>query len=149
MTDTQATTQITISSKLQTRRTFIQTMLGLIAAGWAGWVTQGVLFPAPSMQAGQVKFALAELPVGAVKPIAYTGKPAIVLRDKEGVTAFSLICTHLGCTVQWQEGKQQFFCPCHDGYYDRNGDVISGPPPMPLEQLQAKIVGDEVVVGEV
>jgi len=71
-----------------------------------------------------------------------------VMRDKEGVTAFSLICTHLGCTVQWQEGKQQFFCPCHDGYYDRNGDVISGPPPMPLEQLQAKIVGDEVVVGE-
>ena len=145
---TDATTPITAPSKLQTRRAFIQTMLGLIAAGWAGWVTQGVLFPAPSTQAGQVKLALAELPVGAVKPITYGGKPVIVMRDKEGVTAFSLICTHLGCTVQWQEGKQQFFCPCHDGYYDRNGDVVSGPPPMPLEQLQAKIVGDEVVVGE-
>jgi cytochrome b6-f complex iron-sulfur subunit len=135
-------------SKLQTRRAFIQTMLGLIAAGWAGWVTQGVLFPAPSTQAEQVKLALAELPVGAVKTITYAGKPAIVMRSSEGVTAFSLICTHLGCTVQWQEGKQQFVCPCHDGYYDRNGDVVSGPPPMPLEQLQAKIVGSEVVVAE-
>jgi Rieske Fe-S protein len=135
-------------SKLQTRRAFIQTMLGLIAAGWAGCVTQGVLFPALSAQAGQVKLALAELPVGAVKPILYAGKPAIVMRDKEGVTAFSLICTHLGCTVQWREGKQEFYCPCHDGVFDRNGDVVSGPPPMPLEQLQAKIVGDEVVVGE-
>ena len=145
---TDATTQITASSKLQTRRAFIQTMLGLIAAGWAGWVTQGILFPALSTQAGQVRLALAELPAGAVKAITYGGKPAIVMRDKEGVTAFSLICTHLGCTVQWQEGKQQFYCPCHDGVYDRNGDVLSGPPPMPLEQLQAKIVGDEVVVGE-
>ena len=135
-------------SKLQTRRAFIKTMLGLIAAGWAGCVTQGVLFPALSAQAGQVKLALAELPVGAVKPILYAGKPAIVMRDKEGVTAFSLICTHLGCTVQWREGKQEFYCPCHDGVFDRNGDVVSGPPPMPLEQLQAKIVGDEVVVGE-
>ena len=135
-------------SKLQTRRAFIQTMLGLIAAGWAGCVTQGVLFPALSAQAGQVKLALAELPDGAVKPILYAGKPAIVMRDKEGVTAFSLICTHLGCTVQWREGKQEFYCPCHDGVFDRNGDVVSGPPPMPLEQLQAKIVGDEVVVGE-
>lgn len=135
-------------SKLQTRRAFIQTMLGLVAAGWAGWVTQGVLFPAPRAQAGQVKFALAELPIGAVKAITYEGKPAIVLRDKEGVTAFSLICTHLGCTVQWRESKQEFFCPCHDGYFDRNGDVLSGPPPMPLEQLQAKVVGEQVVVGE-
>ena len=145
---TDATIQVTIPSKLQTRRAFIQAMLGLIAAGWAGWVTQGVLFPAPSTQAEQIRLALTDLPVGAVKAITYAGKPAIVMRSSEGATAFSLICTHLGCTVQWQEGKQQFFCPCHDGYYDRNGDVVSGPPPMPLEQLQAKIVGSEVVVGE-
>jgi cytochrome b6-f complex iron-sulfur subunit len=141
-------TVVEFPSKLQSRRAFIQTLLGLITAGWAGWFAQGMLFPAPRVQTGQVKFALAELAVGAVKPISYQGKPAIVLRDKEGVTALSLICTHLGCTVRWQEGKQQFFCPCHDGYYDRNGDVISGPPPMPLEQLQAKIVAEEVVVGE-
>ncbi|MEW5717578.1 MAG: Rieske (2Fe-2S) protein [Chloroflexota bacterium] len=135
-------------SKLQTRRAFIQTMLGLVAAGWAGWVTQGILFPAPRAQTGQVKLALAELPIGAVKAITYEGKPALVLRDKEGVTALSLVCTHQGCIVQWREGKQEFYCPCHDGLFDRNGDVISGPPPMPLEQLQAKIVGDEVVIGE-
>jgi cytochrome b6-f complex iron-sulfur subunit len=145
---TDATTQITVPSKLQTRRAFIQTMLGLVAAGWAGWVTQGVLFPAPRAQTGQVKLALAELPVGAVKAITYEGKPALVLRDREGVIALSLVCTHQGCIVQWREGKQEFYCPCHDGLFDRNGDVLGGPPPMPLEQFPAKIVGDQVVIGE-
>lgn len=135
-------------SKLQTRRAFLQTLLGLVAAGWAGWVTQGILFPAPRAQTGQVKLALAELPIGANKHITYEGKPALVLRDKEGVTAFSLVCTHQGCIVQWRESKQDFFCPCHDGYFDRNGDVVAGPPPMPLEQFPAKIIGNEVVVGE-
>lgn len=143
---TQATTEF--PSKLQTRRAFLQTLLGLIAAGWAGWIAQGFLFPAPRAQTGQVKFPLAELPIGGAKRITYEGKPAIVLRDKEGVTALSLVCTHQGCIVQWREGKQEFYCPCHDGLFDRNGDVLGGPPPMPLEQFQAKIIGDEVVVGE-
>ncbi len=147
MTDTHAQTA-PLPSKLQSRRNFVQAFLGLVAAGWAGWVTQGVAFPPPRTQAGQVKLALAELPVGGTKPITYEGKPALVLRSTEGVTAFSLICTHLGCTVQWQEGKQQFFCPCHDGMFDRDGDVLSGPPPMPLEQLPVKIVGNDVLIGD-
>ncbi|MCX7838691.1 MAG: Rieske (2Fe-2S) protein [Anaerolineae bacterium] len=145
MTDT---TVPTTTSTLQTRRAFLQTLLGLVAAGWAGWIAQGFLFPAPRVQTGQVKFSIAELPIGGAKRITYEGKPAIVLRDKEGVTAFSLVCTHQGCIVQWREGKQEFYCPCHDGYFDRNGDVIAGPPPMPLEQFPAKIIGNEVVVGE-
>lgn len=141
-------TRTEFPSILQTRRAFLQTLLGLLAAGWAGWITQGFLFPAPRVQTGQVKFALAELPIGGAKRITYEGKPAIVLRDREGVTALSLVCTHQGCIVQWREGKQDFYCPCHDGYFDRNGDVVAGPPPMPLEQFQAKIIGDQVVVGE-
>lgn len=136
------------SSKLQSRRNFIQGVLGIIAAAWAGWITQGVVFPAPSATTGQVKLALNDVPMGGVKPIIYEGKPALVMRTTEGVIALSLICTHLGCTVQWQEGKQQFYCPCHDGIFDRDGGVISGPPPMPLEQLTVKVTGNEIVIGE-
>lgn len=123
-------------------------MLGVIGAAWAGWVAQGIVFPAPRATPGQIKLALSDVPVGGTKPITYEGKPALVLRTSEGVTALSLICTHLGCAVQWREGKQEFYCPCHDGFFDRDGGVVSGPPPMPLEALPVKVSGNEIVIGE-
>jgi cytochrome b6-f complex iron-sulfur subunit len=135
-------------SVLQSRRAFIRTCLGLLAAGWAGFLVQGRLFPTAQAEARPVEIPLAELPVGGSKPIAYEGRPALVMRTAEGVTALSLICTHLGCTVRWQEGKQQFYCPCHDGRFDRDGDVIAGPPPIPLERLPVKVFPDKVIVGE-
>ena len=123
-------------------------MLGIIGAAWAGWVAQGIVFPAPRATTGQIKLALNDVPVGGTKPITYEGKPALVMRTTEGVTALSMICTHLGCTVQWREGKQEFYCPCHDGLFDRDGGVISGPPPMPLEALPVKVTGNEILIGE-
>ncbi len=150
MTHSQPTTgtSIPLPSKLQSRRAFLQTGLGLLLAGWAGWLTQGVLFPPVRAEARPVEIPLADLPVGGSKPITYEGRPALVMRTAEGVIALSLICTHLGCTVQWQEGKQQFYCPCHDGRFDRDGDVIAGPPPLPLERLPVKVVESKIIVGE-
>lgn len=149
MTHEQTTTSLPIApGRLQSRRTFIQACLGLLAAGWAGWLAQQSLFPARRTAAGPVTIPLAELPVGGTRAITYAGKPALVMRTTEGVTALSLVCTHLGCTVQWQSGKQQFYCPCHDGYFDRDGEVIAGPPPLPLEQLPVKVAGDSVIIGE-
>jgi Rieske Fe-S protein len=95
-----------------------------------------------------VTFALSELPVGGVKTIPYGGVKAMVIRTPQSVRAFSLICTHLGCTVEWQADKQEFYCPCHDGRYDQFGEVIAGPPPVPLEEFPVKVSGDQVVVGE-
>lgn len=48
-------------------------------------------------------------------------------------------CTHLGCTVRWQEDTNHFACPCHAGFFTREGEVISGPPPRPLRQVEAKV----------
>jgi len=136
-------------SKLQSRRSFIQAGLAMIAAGWAGWFTQGIVFPAPRAESKPVEIPLNELAIGASRPITYEGKPALVMRTSEGVTALSMICTHLGCTVQYQEARQRFYCPCHDGVFDRDGDVVSGPVPIPLEQLPVKVLNDKVIVGEV
>ena len=120
----------------------------MLAAGWAGWLTQGALFPAAKTETKPVEIALAELPVGGTRAITYEGKPALVMRTADGVSALSLVCTHLGCIVQWQQAKEQFYCPCHAGYFDRNGDVLSGPPPLPLERLPVKLQADKVIVGE-
>ena len=62
------------------------------------------------------------------------------------VRAFSAICTHLGCTVQWHPEEKKFICPCHQGIYDFNGNVLSGPPPRPLEKLPVKLRDGQVLV---
>lgn len=61
--------------------------------------------------------------------------------------AISNICTHLGCRVRWISEKQQFYCPCHVGIFDKQGYVISGPPPRPLDRYELKIENDQLFIG--
>ncbi len=136
-------------SAFVSRRRFIQLGVGAVCAAWAGTVLQTQLFPSTTSTAAKpVAFPLSDLPIGSAKPIAYAGSPAIVLRTAESIKAFSLVCTHLSCTVEWQPGSREFYCPCHDGRYDEFGEVLAGPPPVPLEALAVKVDGDTVIVGE-
>jgi cytochrome b6-f complex iron-sulfur subunit len=95
-----------------------------------------------------VEFLLAELPIGGSKTFQYGSLPAIAIRTPESIRAFSLICTHLGCTVEWQTGQRSFYCPCHDGRFDEFGEVSAGPPPVPLESLPVQMNGEQIIVGE-
>ena len=61
--------------------------------------------------------------------------------------AFTAICTHLNCTVQYRADLDHIWCACHDGHYDINGKNISGPPPRPLEQYVVNVRGDDIVVS--
>ncbi|MFZ5856950.1 MAG: ubiquinol-cytochrome c reductase iron-sulfur subunit [Chloroflexota bacterium] len=138
-------------SVFQTRRQFIQLGLATMGAAWLGTFLQWRLFPSASaaQEAQPVSFPLADLPVGGTKAITYGGVPTLVMRTPESLRAFSLICTHLGCTVEWQANKKEFYCPCHDGRFDEFGDVLAGPPPIPLEQIPVRVEGETVTVGEV
>jgi len=62
-----------------------------------------------------------------------------VLRRGEKVTVFSPICTHMGCNVAWNSEAGEFHCPCHGGKYNKEGEVIAGPPPEPLRQFPNKV----------
>jgi cytochrome b6-f complex iron-sulfur subunit len=136
-------------SPFATRRRFIQAGIGLVGAAWAGTLIQSRLFPeATAAGAKPVEIPLAELPLGGVKLISYGATPVTVMRTAEGVRAFSMVCTHLGCIVRWEDDKQEFYCPCHDGRFDQFGEVLAGPPPVPLEQIAARLEGEKVVVGE-
>ena len=55
-------------------------------------------------------------------------------------------CTHLGCAYHWQADLNQFVCPCHAGVYAKDGIVMAGPPPRPLDQLEATVVDGMVEV---
>ena len=63
----------------------------------------------------------------------------ILRKDDGSVRVFSNLCTHLACQVNWDPDNQEYKCPCHDGFYDINGLVISGPPPRPLDEFKTKI----------
>ncbi len=90
---------------------------------------------------------LRQFPVGARVTVAIGGRPVEVLRTREGVTARSLLCTHQGCEVAWDEGARVYACPCHEGTFDADGRPKAGPPPKPLATLSARVEGDVVLVG--
>ncbi len=139
----------TQSSPFVSRRRLILGGMAAVAAAWAGTAVQSLLFPGTSTAAAKpVTFPLAELPVGGARPITYGATPALVVRTPESIRCFSLVCTHLGCLVQWQEGSKEFYCPCHDGRFDQFGEVLAGPPPLPLEQIPVRVEGETVIVGE-
>lgn len=60
--------------------------------------------------------------------------------------ALSNICTHLGCRVRWVADQGRFFCPCHNGVFDKNGNVVSGPPPRPLDRYEVKIENNQLFI---
>jgi Rieske Fe-S protein len=70
-----------------------------------------------------------------------TRKERVIFIDREGdgYRALSATCTHLGCRVSWQREAQQFRCPCHGGVFDREGRVLAGPPPAPLQRVNLRV----------
>jgi cytochrome b6-f complex iron-sulfur subunit len=96
-----------------------------------------------------VRLPLSEVPVGSAKMFRYEGKPSVAIRlNEKTVRALSAVCTHLGCIVKWDGAKQQLVCPCHVAAFDSNGNVVGGPAPRPLPSINAKIVQDEIIIGE-
>lgn len=87
---------------------------------------------------------------GVVFP--FGSKPALLVRTAEGeFKAFSAVCTHLECTVQYKADVSQIWCACHNGFYDLSGNVASGPPPRPLDSYTVAVRGEpgreEIVVS--
>ncbi|MCJ7830276.1 MAG: ubiquinol-cytochrome c reductase iron-sulfur subunit, partial [Desulfobacterales bacterium] len=74
--------------------------------------------------------------------------PVLVSRSPDGrrMVVFSSNCTHLGCTVRWDEDKQLFLCACHGGAFAPDGTVKSGPPPRPLDRRAYKIADGALLV---
>ncbi len=77
-------------------------------------------------------------PMGSHTVLTYI--PAIVIHDPKGLRAISLVCTHLGCTVE--ESNFGFTCPCHGSRYDQEGGVEKGPAKLNLKKLRVEQVED-------
>ena len=89
-----------------------------------------------------------EIPVGEGVAIPFGRYPALVIHTDEGFRAYSAVCTHFACICKWDEEDQVIHCPCHEGYFEPyEGEVISGPPPLPLAKIPLSIIDGEIFIG--
>jgi cytochrome b6-f complex iron-sulfur subunit len=135
------------------RRDFLNILLGTGFIAWLGALFFPVFKYLEPPEVEEVK--VSNVKVGAVddmekdsgKIIKFGNKPVIVIRKKNGdYVAFSAVCTHLDCIVQFRKDYNQIYCACHNGRYDLNGRVASGPPPAPLQKYAVTIKDNEVIV---
>ena len=88
------------------------------------------------------------LPAASVLMFKFGWQPAMLIHHADGTwSAFSAVCTHLGCTVQYQPELHRIHCACHGGVYDdRTGANVSGPPPRPLRRYEVKLAADGGII---
>ena len=101
----------------------------------------------PALSTDQVAVPLSDLPEGRRHVVMLGENPVEVLRSGDSVTALMLRCTHMGCVVRWNAEYRIYVCPCHDGRYDAEGRVLSGPPPGPLHTVRVSIQKGRAVLG--
>ncbi len=101
--------------------------------------------------AGTVTLPLkaAEVKPNSGQIFKFGSRPGILIRTSAGeLRAFSAVCTHLNCTVQYRGDLGQIWCACHNGHFDLNGKNVEGPPPRPLDAFVVNVRGDQIVVSK-
>jgi cytochrome b6-f complex iron-sulfur subunit len=131
-----------IKSTETDRRGFLWIMGGLLLGTFVATANAVVryLMPPPKQKlAKELRIPTAQIPLGSSLVVEYKGSPVILVNSGGGVSAYSAVCTHLGCLVKWVSGEKIFYCPCHAGKFDLSGKVIAGPAPEPLHKIDIEV----------
>ena len=137
------------------RRAFLRSLLnGGVLALFGATLYPIARYLAPprggeSSVSSAVAAKVGELATNTAKIFRFGNRPGILIHTpQDELKAFSAVCTHLNCTVQYDEDAGIIWCACHNGKYDLNGQVISGPPPRPLDAYQVNVRGEEIIVSK-
>ncbi len=138
------------------RRDFVDVLLGAGFLGMAVWMLYPVaryLVPPregqPTVASVTLPWKPSELKVNTGRIFRFGSQPGILVKTSAGeLRAFTAVCTHLNCTVQYREDRQDIWCACHNGVYDLNGKNVSGPPPRPLDPYNVFVKADQIVVSK-
>ncbi len=140
----------------RSRRGFLNRLLETSVGG----LLVAVLYPAMRYlvppRSGESAVASVTLPVEPEDVASNSGqifkfgsRPGILIRTPLGeLRAFSAVCTHLGCTVQYRPDLRHIWCACHNGHFDLNGMNVGGPPPSPLDRYVVNVRRGRVVVSK-
>lgn len=136
------------------RRHFLEIFLGAgVLASLASFlypVLRYVIPPAKSDLGANTVLAakVGDLAANSGKIFRFGGHPALLINTgNEKYLAFTAVCTHLGCTVEYRPDLHEIWCPCHNGKYDLHGRNISGPPPRPLTEFDVHLQGNDIYVS--
>ncbi len=138
-----------------TRRGFLNFLISFSSIG----LVAAILYPIisflkpPKQTEVEVTSVLAcklpEIEKDGFKIIRFGNKPVILIRTAEDkLVAYSAVCTHLDCTVQYRKDMGTMWCACHNGKYDLTGRNISGPPPRPLDPFVVTLKGEEIYISK-
>jgi len=150
------------------RRRFVAAVFGAVGAAVAGlvgvplagffalpalrrserrWLEVG---PIADFAEGQISKVLAKPLVAQVWPHE-TRQVALYVQNQGGgkFTLYHIHCTHVGCPVRWNAPAGRFFSPCHGGVFDKDGRVLAGPPPRPLDRHEYKIDNGVLYAGRI
>jgi cytochrome b6-f complex iron-sulfur subunit len=138
-----------------TRKRFVDWLLGTSAGGFVAAVFYPVIryiippeLPESAVNSVTLSFPPSDMPANSGRIFKFGNKPGILVETPSGeLRAFSAICTHLDCTVQFREDLGHIWCACHNGHYDLNGINIAGPPPRPLDRSDVNVRGNQIVVS--
>lgn len=160
-------TQLTQNVESLSRRSFLKTAIGLLngmtalllAAPGLGFLLTPVFRKGSSawIKLGSAAAFSSTEPMKAT--FKYVSEAGYTRAEKTGfvwvtpeadgenpLTVLSAVCSHTGCNVAWQTDEQKFVCPCHEGRYTINGEVVSGPPPRPLTKLATRIENGQLFI---
>jgi cytochrome b6-f complex iron-sulfur subunit len=137
-----------------TRRAFLKWLI----AAFGAVSLAGVLYPIvrflkpPASVAGAIGQVVkvgdaSSFPAGQLTPVVVNGKPAAVQNLGGKLTVYSLVCTHLGCTVGITDDS--FRCPCHGSEFSPTGTVTHGPATLPLPFYRSQVQNGSVLVGPI
>ncbi|WP_051360913.1 ubiquinol-cytochrome c reductase iron-sulfur subunit [Desulfuromonas sp. TF] len=133
------------------RRGFVNLAATILVLGIGGAVTQIGRFLKPNVLYEPSKVfkigALSRFPIGSRTVIG--GRGIEIVREKDGIHAISLVCTHLGCLVKPVNNNPDvgYTCPCHGSHFTLKGDVLGGPAPknLPWYEIYMDHMGSLVV----
>lgn len=151
------------------RRRALSIMIGAIVAGWSTAVAGlSGYFISSTLRLGKSskEILLGDLTIYGEKFRAVrmrvrvddgwyrrVERQTVFIRADKGNPAnpivLSATCSHLGCTVAWDESRGdrgEFVCPCHGGRFGPDGKVLGGPPPTDLTRIQAELRGGDVYI---
>ena len=81
----------------------------------------------------------ADLAPGDARVTKYNGEKLALYKDEQGeLHAVSPVCTHLKCSVAWNNAEQSWDCPCHGSRFSYEGKVLTGPADHDLEKIEIK-----------
>lgn len=100
---------------------------GNMASQYLDWITASDLKNTADLEAGD----------GGILSLGL--RKVAVYRDYDNtLQAFSAVCPHMGCVVQWNQDEKSFDCPCHGSRFATDGTVLNGPAKTDLSKIQVK-----------